>query len=289
MTPGHDACTRRWGDHLIGAVCPGALSICLALALPAAEARAQIVKGRLLDGSSRRPILLATVLLIDSTRTARDRTFTDERGFFVLEAPGPGSYFVSAERTGYRTKIDGVLELGAGGAISVDFYLVPRPVPLATVSVEALRARAEQNLRSAGFYDRREEGLAWFMGPKDIEKSAATEVAHLFRSAPGAKILELDASSSLVFRGGSITPVRAIDPLGFCTPRVLVDGVDVATHWNLPMGARPGAMLDEVVDVDDIAGIEVHNGPASLPLIHSGTSTACTTVLIWTIHGQPGR
>ena len=38
----------------------------------------------------------------------------------------------------------------------------------------------------------------------------------------------------------------------------------------------------KVVNVDDIIAVEVHGGPASLPLIYAGTSTSCTTVLIWT-------
>jgi hypothetical protein len=44
----------------------------------------------------------------------------------------------------------------------------------------------------------------------------------------------------------------------------------------------PGATLDDVVDAKDIAAVEVHTGPASLPLIYGGTSTTCATILVWT-------
>ena len=48
----------------------------------------------------------------------------------------------------------------------------------------------------------------------------------------------------------------------------------------------PGGTLDDVVEVRDIAAVEVHTGPASLPLVYGGTSTSCATILIWTKNGK---
>lgn len=42
----------------------------------------------------------------------------------------------------------------------------------------------------------------------------------------------------------------------------------------------PRATLDDVVEAKDIFAIEVHTGPASLPLLYGDTSTSCATVLI---------
>jgi hypothetical protein len=247
----------------------------------AAPARAQVVKGRLLDSTTKQPILLATVLLLDTAMSPLDRTFTDEKGGFVLSAPRPGDYYIGAERTGYKTKIDGILQLGEGGSITVDFFLVPQPVGLDTVPVAVSRERASQHLEAVGFLERRRQGSAWTLGPEEIEKRVVNEVAQLFRGAPGVRIVDTGAGSGILFRGGSVTVQRATDSQGWCIPRVLIDGSELPAFRGGDV-ATAGVVLDGAVNVDDIIAVEVHSGPASLPLIYAGTSTSCTTVLIWT-------
>ena len=80
--------------------------------------------------------MLATVALLDSATVALDRTYSDESGAFVLKAGEAGSYFVLCERIGYKRTLDGILELGAGGDITVEFHLLAQPVALDTVSVD---------------------------------------------------------------------------------------------------------------------------------------------------------
>lgn len=254
----------------------------------AAPLRAQVVKGRLLDSSTKQPILLGAVLLLDTTMTPLDRTFTDEKGEFVLSAPRPGDYYIGAERTGYRSKVDGILQLGEGGSITVDFFLVPQPVGLDTVPVAVSREHAAERLEAVGFVERRREGSAWTLGPEELEKRVVNEVAQLFRGAPGARIIDTGGGSALVFRGGAVTPQRAMDSDGYCTPRILIDGSELPSFRGAG-AATAGAVLDGAVNVDDIIAVEVHSGPASLPLIYAGTSTSCTTVLIWTSRAQPNR
>ena len=258
------------------------------LAAGAAPLSAQTVKGRLLDSTTKEPILLATVLLLDSVMSPLDRTFTDQKGAFVLNAPRPGDYYIGAERAGYRSKIDGILQLGVGGEITVDFFLVPRPVRLDTVPVAVSRERVGEQLEAIGFFERRREGSAWTLGPEDLEKRVVNEVAQLFRGAPGARIVDTGGGSALVFRGGAVTPQRATDSDGYCTPRILIDGSELPSFRGAG-AATAGAVLDGAVNVDDIIAVEVHTGPASLPLIYAGTSTRCTTVLIWTSRAQPIR
>lgn len=254
-----------------------------------AALNAQTVRGRLLESNTQRAIMLGSVALLDTTMTVVDETFTDENGSFVLRARQPGAYWVLAQRDGYRRTLDGILELGTAGDITVDFFLRSLAIPLDSITVEVRRERLVEHLRAAGFYERRAEGMAWFLGPEELEKIVTTDAANLFRSAPLARIIELGPTTSLVFRGGSIMSgsenglygKRPEDPLGSCTPRVLVDGTLAATAVT----GIPGALIDDAVNPLDIAAIEVHSGPASLPLIWGGTSTSCTTIIIWTRSG----
>jgi len=91
---------------------------------------AQTVHGRLLEQGTARPIEAGDLTLLGEDGEAVDRAGTDSAGHFTLRSPEPGSFYVRAERIGYRTKTDGVLELGEGGEITVDFYLMPQPVEL---------------------------------------------------------------------------------------------------------------------------------------------------------------
>lgn len=143
--------------------------------------------------------MLATVALLDSATVALDRTYSDESGAFVLKAGEAGSYFVLCERIGYKRTLDGILELGAGGVITVEFHLLAQPVALDTVSAEVARRRTSDFLESVGFDERLNECSGWFLTPEDLAKRSETDVARLFRSAPRARVLEQPPLTTLLF------------------------------------------------------------------------------------------
>lgn len=261
------------------------------LVTAATGASGQRVEGRLLESGTRRPIVLGTVALLDTAMAVVDETFSDEEGRFALSATRPGSFYVLAQRIGYTRKIDGVLELGDNGLITVDFFLRAEPVALDSVTVESRRQHTLGYLHEVGYYERLESGSAWFLGPDALERSSSPTVTRLLQSAPGAMVLEHSTGPTLLFRSNTVHPDRGnLDPAGFCTPRVLVDGATVGTYWSNPGTAVAGAIIDEAVDVDDIAAIEVHTGPASLPLVFGGSvDNGCATVIIWTIQARPVR
>jgi hypothetical protein len=263
---------------------------------------AQTVNGKALESGTRRPLVLARITLLDTAMVVVDQTYSNESGGFTLRAKVPGSYYISADRVGYSTRIDGILDLGSGGSISIEFYLRPKPIALGEISVDARRKMAGEYLGTVGYTERQLGGQGWFLTPDQIVKSGATEMARLLRSAPGARVFEQGAGTTIAFRGFG-TPkqgdcatmesscpnqvnfgVRQWDPMGYCTPRVLVDGSEMRA--GLP--ELPGASIDATVSVGDVLAVEVHNGPATLPLAYAGSSVSCTTILIWTIQGRKG-
>lgn len=131
--------------------------------------------GRLLEQGTGRPVGAADVTLIGEAGGVVDRAETDPVGRFTLRSPDPGRFYVRAERIGYRAKMDGMLELGEGGEITVDFYLTPEPVELegidATAEAMSVWLRRDRDyLASQGFYDRKKVGFGHFITPEDLEE-----------------------------------------------------------------------------------------------------------------------
>lgn len=232
------------------------------------RAAAQVVEGRLLDGANEEPVVRAMVALADTTYEVVQRTFTDDRGAFRLEAPGPGDYYVMAHATGYEPAVDGVLELGADGYIEVTFYVVPRPIELEGITATAERRRLERRLDLAGFYDRRDRGFGDFIGPEELERRQPVDPLGVFRTTPGIRVTTGFPAQGLLCEGG--------------TPRVFVDGVRVVAGDLLTRGFP----LEEVARADDIAAVEVYRRASSVPLQFGGTRFEGCTVLVWTKGGN---
>ena len=236
---------------------------------------AQIIEGRLLEVEARTPISMGAVALLDTLMTELVQVTTDARGRFRLQAPGPGHYYVLAYALGYKRTLDGILELGEGGRISVDFLLRPEPIGLDSLSVEVERQRISRHLELQGFHDRQTQGFGHFITPEEIEKRNIRDFGRLFQRIP-IEVVGGFGNTILSIRGKC--PRRSF-------PAVYVDAALVDLRWDRPLALK-GA-LEEVVGVSDILAVEVYTGPASTPLQWSGTSIkrSCGVIVIWTKGG----
>jgi hypothetical protein len=70
---------------------------------------------------------------------------------------------------------------------------------------------------------------------------------------------------------------------GRCFPAVWIDGQLVAEGSAGPGGGGP-AWIDQLIQPEQIAGIEVYNSTASIPVQYNLFS-ACGVIVIWTRHG----
>ncbi len=227
-----------------------------------APARAQIVKGVLRDSGTKQPILLGTVALLDTTLAVVDQVLTDEKGAFLLNAPKPGAYYVLADRLGYRRSVDGILELGAGGSIDVDFFLRPEPLVLDSIVVAARRERDARHLTTVGFYERRDQGFGHFITSDQIEKRAAFEPADLLRTIPGVKTQKGLLGTQVLFNRGRRD----------CIPAIYLDAARIADSTS----------IEQVVAVEDIAAVELYTRATTVPLQWGGISAGCGAMVIWT-------
>ena len=248
------------------------VSALVAAIVTSSPAHAQTVTGRLLDGHSQRPVMLAVVTLIDSAKVLIDRTFTDDQGRFELTAPRAGSFFVAAAREGYQPKVDGVLELPAGGSISVTFYLVPLAFRLDSLLANARSTPSVVYLRAQGFYERQERGFGHFITPEDLERRHIMDARDLLRGMPGVYTSGDERGTVVLFRSRDGGPP--------CTPRVYVDGASAASA-----GAGGNIVIEDFVDVDDLHAVEVYTSVASAP-VHYSALTSCGVILFWTRRGR---
>jgi hypothetical protein len=240
--------------------------------------QAQTVRGRVLESQSARPVVSAGVVLLDTAFVSVAGTATNDSGTFTLEAPGPGAYYVLTEALGYSPSIDGILELAEGGSITVEIYLKPQPIVLDSIKVAVERAQIFQHLERAGYNERQAAGFGHFITPDDIRQRNPRTVEDFFRNAPGIRIVHGNAGTGIAFRSGTIHGQNAVTDLpGYCKPNVYVDGVLVNADADPPWSG-----LEGVVDIDQIAAVELYTRASNVPLQWGGTIAACGVVLIWT-------
>jgi len=240
----------------------------------------QVVNGKVLEGTTQHPVMLAEVALLDTTLTVIDQTYSDQEGFFSLRSPEPGLFYIRGAAMGYRTKVDGIIELERGGVLPISFFLLPDPVPVGGVTATAERTRYDQFIAGQGFYDRRNSGFGHFISPDRIEVLHARYFRDLFRDFIGLRLIELPYGATKLEMGRG------------CSPAIWIDGSLIDLFWDRP--TFPGMPdlrrgLEEAVSVEDIGAVEFYKGPASTPLRWSGTAAFqnnCGTMVIWTKGGD---
>jgi hypothetical protein len=266
------------------------LLILLPGALPA-----QVVQGRVLDMDTDQPVSSAQVELLEGEDGERTVTAvaTDEAGRFRLQAPGTGTYRIRAGHIGYRGVTTTPVDLGAGAeALEVELFLGVEAIPLAPMLIVSDRlARMDLRLYNRGFYERRRgwgrEGMGFghFLGRDEIERRNPVQVVDLLRDVPGVRIVPRGGRLA-----GEITmrSVTSISGLG-CSPLIFLDGVPAASGSPdvvIP-GVNPGAHIDDLVSVAELAGVEVYPGLTAPAEFLRGNN--CGVIVLWTGAGDRDR
>jgi hypothetical protein len=161
-----------------------------ALLLASRSAAAQAVRGELLEGASGRPVAGALVVLLDGAGKQVGGGFTDAAGEFLVQAPGPGSYTLRAERVGFAAVRSPALRLAAGQTVTHDLETGSEAVKL-----EGLVVRAEKR-RCAALPEAGEATAAlWEEARKALGAAALTQARRSFRFTVQQHVRMLDASS----------------------------------------------------------------------------------------------
>lgn len=245
----------------------------LLLVVLAPAARAQYVRGLVLEVPSNRPIPDAQVVLWSDSVTTTNTTRTDSTGHFLIKAPTPGTYVINVRKFGYMGGQTGRLALTLPEEYEITIK-TPRVAPvLKTVKVIAESERGREWLQ--GFDQRRKAGFGTFLDAHDVDARAATEVAEVFRGLPGVDVTPGAYGRYLLTstRGGRSLQNSA------CQMDVLIDG-----------SVTDQEVMFQMIRPRDIQAIEVYNGPSEVPTQFKRTySGSCGMVLIWTRIGAGSR
>ncbi len=225
--------------------------------------QAQVVQGRVLESGTRRPVVSAMISLVDSAGVVVQETMSGVDRSFRIQAPEPGAYYILAEGLGYAPFLDGV-ELGEGGFLPVDIFVEAKPIMLDSIVATISRVQTIRYLKTMGYYQRMQSGFGHFITPQDIANRPFFKIADHLRNVPRVSTGTGFLGTEVLLRGSS----------GFCVPRIVVDGLVVASLGG-------SAVIDQAVAPEDIAAMEIYTGVAQLPLEYCSINT-CGAILIWT-------
>ncbi len=160
------------------------VTACLVLAWRC-PARAQSVRGELIDEATGRPIDAAFVILLDAQHVRRAGSLTDSSGRFVLRAPAPGRYTLRADRIGYRSTESPALDLVADQILQFTMRVSVEPLRLEIERVNARGRRGcvvhpEEGLRTALIWEEARKALEVAVWARE-QRLFAFDVAHYDR------------------------------------------------------------------------------------------------------------
>lgn len=143
------------------------------LALTAAPAAAQTVKGAVVTQGSGEPVPGALAVLLDSAGRRLAAGLAGADGRFELKAPAPGRYRLAAERIGYATSTTPFFDLAAGATVQRTLV-----ASVQAVKLDAIRVTAGSRCRRA------RDAQADVQNLWDEARKALTSVS-LVEDAPG--------------------------------------------------------------------------------------------------------
>ncbi|PYP50331.1 MAG: hypothetical protein DMD45_11540, partial [Gemmatimonadetes bacterium] len=215
---------------------------------------AGVIRGKVTEESTQRPLASVHVLLIGTGRETR----TDEAGSFEIGGLPDGQYTIRAALIGYSSRTASAT-VTAGGGADVAIALLRAPIQLEALVVTG----------TAGTTEKRELGNA--VSSPDLSKVPAGTTQNvqeqLQSRVPGLTLMQnsglVGTGSNVQIRGaGSLNanygPVYYVDGIRFEAQPVSTGGVTNATvQYSSPL---------DFIDPDDVEKIEVIKGPAASTL-----------------------
>lgn len=257
----------------------------LASAVVPASARAQWLKGIVLDEFSGGPVKGADVALVADGSKVVARAMTGDDGRFTMTIPKFGGYHLEVSGLGYAPFSTRVFFADSVQQVSAQVSLAPEAIKLE--GLEVTTTATERKLRLSGFYVREAKHVGYFITPQDMHDKVVNRITDAFYGIPGLTVRRYMSSTTggndgwdLVTNSGETKFLVG----GRCYPSIAIDGT-IVRH-----GGRAGGSAHDVevgdwyhlVDPNDVAAIEVYPTAAGAPVQMMGQESPCGAVLIWT-------
>ncbi|HEX9895695.1 MAG TPA: carboxypeptidase regulatory-like domain-containing protein [Gemmatimonadales bacterium] len=219
------------------------------------------------------PVVSARVRLSGVERVA----LTSDSGRFEFRDLLPGRYDVSILAPG-SPPVSMQVVLAPGESYHTRIVLAEEPQRLQDITVSTAGARpSATERRLEGFERRRRRGLGVFLTAADLARRNPRVLSDALVNINGTRLMDRGRGKVLISARGMIPTAYGGGMVAApCMLRVVIDGMSLPT----------GLSVDEVKP-EDIAGIEIYPGSASMPveLAHFQEDSWCGAVVIWTRGG----
>ena len=239
---------------------------------------------------------------------------TDEKGEVSLGAGKQQTFTVRVQRIGYQPWFGKLDFPDTAAVVTVPLLRIAQSLSTVTVTGKA----AVRSLQLTGFYDRwmmRQNGAlsAVFIGPEELEFRHPDKITNVLRGLNGVS-----------FRRSCEGEQVAFGVNGTCQMAILVDGQrqcpssgckglfggsgstsgalsgasrgaqgarSASSQWSCDsptnLNATNAVILDEVLNANDVAAIEVYARGGNVPVSLSAADQACGIIAIWTGSRKP--
>ena len=232
---------------------------------PAAPRATGVIDGAVTD-SALVPIAFAEVSILRTDI----RLQTNSLGRFRFVDVPAGQYLLIVRRIGMRP-VSSIIQVGVRDTLRLSFTMEKAVQTLDQVTVVEER----RSLRMVEFEERRKQGWGTFITQEQIERRNLPVAADYLRLIPSISLAPTPNASGIPDlvaiskrEGGSIYG----DGAAACAMQIVVDNVPMPPRFPLELLPTPR----------EIAGIEVYDGPATVPAQFNGLDRRCGMVLVWT-------
>src|SRR6478672_5069701 len=256
-------------------------ALCLGLSSPLAAQGTGVVRGRVIDSGTQRPIENAQVTIAGTGL----RVVTNASGEYTINAAPPGSRDVSVRRIGY-SRATKTVSVGSGATATANFEISPAASQLDAVVITGTGGAVEK--RTLG------NSITTLNAAELTDRNTVVNVTEVLQSkTPGVTILP---GSGAPGTAGEIR-IRGASSISGYKPVVFIDGIryniDDLGGFSATGGGTAGlAQSSQVTSAlnnlnpNDIESIEVLKGPAAATLY--GADAANGVIQIITKKGFRG-
>ncbi len=224
------------------------------------------------DDDTGQPVVGAEVVDV-ATNT---KALTSEAGMIPLTWLAPGTTLLQVRKIGYASKIIPVT-ISPADTEPITVILKPTGTVLPQV---VTKAAAPVTGKLAEFEQRRAIGMGKFLTRDEIMKHPNSRAADLMLMIGGVHIVHPRNNSAAAYLAVNRVSTSARTGMSECLAGIVLDGAVVYS-------GNPGEQPYDINQLtpEQLAGVEVYTGGATVPAQYNATRASCALVIIWTYTG----